>query len=422
MTPFAYRDGALYAEDVPLSTIAVDVGTPTYVYAAGGIRQRYHALSAALEGLDVSIHYAVKANSNQAVIRLLGGLGAGADVVSGGELARALAAGIPADKVVFAGVGKTKAEIAQAVDARIHLFSVESEAELRAISEVATSRGAVARVALRVNPDVDAKTHAKITTGKAENKFGVEIPRAPHFFAAARDLPGVRAVGLSMHIGSQLLDIAPYEAAYSRMAELARELLGQGHELELLDLGGGLGISYAGEDGPDPVDYAAVVRRTVAPLGLKLAIEPGRWMVGAAGLLLARVVYVKEGSAKRFVIVDGAMNDLIRPTLYEAHHRVLTLREWTGSHPQRADLVGPICETGDYLARDRDLPAVGEGDLVALLDAGAYGAVMSSTYNSRPLVPEVLVDGDRYAVVRPRETVADLIARDHVPDWLRRDR
>lgn len=414
----AWIDGTLHVDGVPLTTIADDVGTPVYIYSANAIRERYRALSGALADLDVSIHYAVKANSNQAIIRLLGGLGAGADVVSGGELARALAAGVPADQVVFAGVGKTREEIRQALDADIHLFSVESEPEVQVISDVASSMGVTARVALRINPDVDAKTHAKITTGKAENKFGVEIARASAFFELAAKLPGVNAVGVSMHIGSQLMDLAPYEAAYMRMAEVARRLMSEGHNLELLDLGGGLGIGYDGGNGPQPADYADVVRRTVAPLGLKLAIEPGRWMVGAAGLLLARVIYVKEGSAKRFVIVDGAMNDLIRPTLYEAHHRIVPVAEGTGPATRPADLVGPICETGDYLAQDRDLPAVDAGDLVALLDAGAYGAVMASTYNSRPLVPEVLVDGDRFAVVRPRESVEDLIARDRVPDWL----
>lgn len=408
----------LHVEGIPLPVLAAQVGTPAYIYSAGAIRSRYAALSEALAPLNVSIHYAVKANSNQAVIALLGGMGAGADVVSAGELARAIAAGIPADQIVFAGVGKTKDEIRKAIDADIHLFSVESQPELEAISEVAASAGKTARIALRVNPDVDAKTHAKITTGKAENKFGVEIGFAAAFFARAAELPGVRAIGLSMHIGSQLLDLEPYEAAYTRMADLARELMGKGHELELLDLGGGLGIEYGDAKAPTPADYADVVRRTVGGLGLKLAVEPGRWMVGAAGLLLTRVVYVKEGSAKRFVIVDGAMNDLIRPTLYEAEHRIELVSGASEKAQRPADLVGPICETGDYLAKNRDLPVVDAEDLIALLDAGAYGAVMSSTYNSRPLVPEVLVDGDKWAVIRPRETIEDLIARDTVPDWL----
>ncbi len=418
MTHFHRISGVLHVEDIPLPMLAEQVGTPAYIYSAEAIRSRYTALSDALADLNLSIHYAVKANSNQAVIKLLGGMGAGADVVSAGELARALAAGIQADQIVFAGVGKTKDEIRQAIDADIHLFSVESQPELEAISEVATSAGKSARVALRVNPDVDAKTHAKITTGKAENKFGVEIGFAAAFFARAAELPGVRAIGLSMHIGSQLLDLAPYEAAYARMADLARDLMSKGYALELLDLGGGLGIEYGAAKAPTPEDYADVVRRTVGGLGLKLAVEPGRWMVGAAGLLLTRVVYVKEGSAKRFVIVDGAMNDLIRPTLYEAEHRVELVCGASETAQRPADLVGPICETGDYLARNRDLPVVDAGDLIAFLDAGAYGAVMSSTYNSRPLVPEILVDGAKWAVIRPRETIEHLIARDTVPDWL----
>lgn len=418
MTPFQRRAGVLHAEDVALPELADQAGTPVYVYSAGAIRARYRALAEALSDLDVAIHYAVKANSNQAVIRLLGRLGAGADVVSGGELARALAAGIPASGIVFAGVGKTREEIRQGLEAGIHLFSVESRPELEAISEVAASMGVEARLALRVNPDVDARTHAKITTGKAENKFGVEIAFAGSFFERAAALPGVRAIGLSMHIGSQLLDLTPYEAAYDRMAELAQALMAEGHALELLDLGGGLGISYGSAEAPGPDAYAAVVRRTVGGLGLKLAVEPGRWMVGEAGLLLTRVIYVKEGTGKRFVIVDGAMNDLIRPTLYEAAHRIEPVAEPGGAGGLRADVVGPICETGDYLARDRDLPAMAAGDLLAVFDAGAYGAVMASSYNSRPLVPEVLVDGDRWAVVRPRETVEQLVGRDRIPDWL----
>ena len=418
MQGFEIRDGALAVENVPLATIAEQVGTPAYVYSAGLIRARYRSLSEALDPLGVAIHYAVKANSNQAVITLLGRLGAGADVVSGGELARALAAGIPANRIVFAGVGKTRAEMVQAIDAGILLFNIESEPELETLAEVARSKGATARVGLRVNPNVDAKTHAKITTGKAENKFGVEIGFAAAFFARAAELPGVRAIGLSMHIGSQLLDLAPYEAAYARMADLASDLMSKGYALELLDLGGGLGIEYGAAKAPTPEDYADVVRRTVGGLGLKLAVEPGRWMVGAAGLLLTRVVYVKEGSAKRFVIVDGAMNDLIRPTLYEAEHRVELVCGASETAQRPADLVGPICETGDYLARNRDLPVVDAGDFIAFLDAGAYGAVMSSTYNSRPLVPEILVDWAKWAVIRPRETIEHLIARDTVPDWL----
>ncbi|MEQ8816791.1 MAG: diaminopimelate decarboxylase [Thalassobaculum sp.] len=418
MQGFHTRDGQMAVENVPLAVIAAQVGTPVYVYSAGAIRSRYAALSDALAPLGASIHYAVKANSNQAVIALLRAMGAGADVVSGGELARALAAGVPADRIVFAGVGKTRDEMAAALDARIHLFNIESEPELEMLAEVARSKGTTARVGLRVNPDVDAKTHAKITTGKAENKFGVPIERAPEFFARAAELDGVEAVGLSAHIGSQLMDLAPYRQTYVRLREMALTLRAEGYGLTTLDLGGGLGIGYRGEEGPDPKALAAIIAEELGDLGFELAVEPGRWLVGAAGVLLARVILVKQGVSKRHVVVDAAMNDLIRPTLYEGFHRIepVTGRDRPDAGP--ADVVGPICESGDYLAKDRPLPAVEAGELLAVRDAGAYGAVMSSTYNARPLAPEVLVDGDRWAVIRPRQDVSALIGLDRVPDWI----
>ncbi|NQW09380.1 MAG: diaminopimelate decarboxylase [Alphaproteobacteria bacterium] len=406
--------------EVPAATLAAiteRVGTPVYVYSADMIRARYRALADALAPLRAGIHYAVKANGNQAVITLLAKLGCGADVVSGGELARALAAGVPADRIVFAGVGKTRDEMAAALDAGIHIFNVESEAELEALAEVARAKGVVARLGLRVNPDVDARTHAKITTGKAENKFGVAIERAPAFFARAQALDGVRAIGLSVHIGSQLMELAPYREAYVRLRSMGEHLRAEGYELRLLDLGGGLGIDYDGGDGPRPADYAAMVAEVMMGADFELAVEPGRWLVGTAGVLLTRVIYEKRGAAKRHVIVDAAMNDLIRPTLYEAHHRIEPVAPGAAD-PLPADVVGPVCETGDYLARDRVLPAMASGDLLLIRDAGAYGAVMASTYNARPLVAEVLVDGDRWAEVRPRQTVEDLIALDRVPDWI----
>lgn len=420
MQGFEIRDGALAVENVPLATIAEQVGTPVFVYSAGAIRSRYRALADALAPVGAAIHYAVKANSNQAVISLLREMGAGADVVSGGELARALAAGVPADQIVFAGVGKTRDEMAAALDAGIHLFNIESEPELEMLAEVARSKGATARVGLRVNPDVDAKTHAKITTGKAENKFGVPIERAPVFFARAAELDGVEAVALSAHIGSQLLDLEPYRQTYLRLREMAVALRAEGYGLTQLDLGGGLGIGYHGQEGPDPKALAAIIKEELGDLGLELAVEPGRWLVGAAGVLLARVILVKQGVTKRHVVVDAAMNDLIRPTLYDGYHRIQPVTGCDRPDAGPADVVGPICESGDYLAKDRPLPAVEAGELLAVRDAGAYGAVMSSTYNARPLAPEVLVDGDRWAVIRPRQPVEALIGLDRVPDWIGR--
>ncbi|HYD97807.1 MAG TPA: diaminopimelate decarboxylase [Alphaproteobacteria bacterium] len=420
MTAFTYRNGQLHAEGVPLATIAEAVGTPVYVYSTAELTANYRRYADAFAGQDVHIHYALKANSNQAVIRTLARLGAGADVVSAGEMRRALAAGIAAKDIVFSGVGKTREEMAAAIEAGIGQINVESLPELEVLSEVAAARGATVDIAFRVNPDVDAKTHAKISTGKADNKFGVEYDRAREAFARAAALPGVRPVGIAVHIGSQLTDIAPYRAAYTRVAELARALRADGIGLDLIDLGGGLGVRYRPEDTPpDYAAYAAMVREVVGPLGCRLACEPGRSLVASAGVLLSRVVYHKPGSARSFLIVDAAMNDLLRPSLYDAFHPIRPVLEpGAGAEAAPIDIVGPVCESGDTFAKQRPLPPVADGELVVFDVAGAYGAVMASTYNTRPQVPEVLVDGDRYAVVRPRIEVEALIAQDKVPAWL----
>lgn len=418
-TGFAWREGVLHAEDVPLTEIAAAVGTPTYVYCAGAIVGRFRRLRAAFGATPPAIYYAVKANSNQAVIATLAAEGAGADVVSAGEIARAVATGVPPEKIVFAGVGKTADEIAYGLAAGIRQFNVESLPELALLNRVATERGAVAEAALRINPNVDARTHAKITTGKSENKFGIDLGHVADAFRAAATMPGVRLTGLSMHIGSQLTSLAPYEEAFGRLAALTRELRRGGIAISHLDLGGGLGVDYHGNASPDPEAYAAVILKAVGHLGCSLAIEPGRWLVAPAGVLLARVVQVKEGATRRFVIVDAAMNDLIRPALYDAHHEIVPVRQPAANDGTvRADVVGPVCETGDTFARDRDLPPLAPDDLIVFRDAGAYGAVMASTYNSRPLAAEVLVNGQDWAVVRPRQTIEALIAMDRLPPWL----
>jgi diaminopimelate decarboxylase len=421
MDHFQYRAGELYAEDVPLARIAAEVGTPVYVYSTATMQRHFRVFAEGFAGADALICYALKANSNQAVIRTFAELGAGADVVSLGELKRALAAGVPGRKIVFAGVGKTREEMAAALDAGIYQFNVESEPELEALSEVAASRGQVAPVAVRVNPDVDALTHAKISTGKRENKFGVPWERARSVYERARGLPGVEAVGVAVHIGSQLTELAPFERAFRRVGELAQALRAAGHAIGRIDLGGGLGIPYqAGANAmpPLPAEYAALARRTVGHLGFRLVLEPGRVLVGNAGVLLARVIYVKfEG--RRFVVVDAAMNDLIRPSMYDAWHDVAPVREPAGGALEPADIVGPICESADVLATDRPTPPLAPGDLIAIRSAGAYGAVMSSTYNTRALAPEVLVKGAEYAVVRRRQTLDELIALDALPPWQR---
>jgi len=421
MRHFDYRDGGLCAEDVDVATLAEQVGTPFYCYSTATIERHYRVFRDAFAGLDASVCYAMKANSNQAVIRTLARCGAGMDIVSEGELRRALAAGVPAGQITFSGVGKTRDEIALALRERIFCFNVESEPELLAISEVAQSLGAIADIALRVNPDVDAKTHAKISTGKSENKFGVPIARAREIYAQAADLPGIRVSGVDMHIGSQITDLAPFENAFLLLADLVVDLRGDGHEIDHVDLGGGLGIPYKPGEDPDsyhPDRYADVVRRTVGHLGCRFIFEPGRLIVGNAGILVTRVIYVKRGEDRTFVIVDGAMNDLIRPTLYEAHHEILPVRRDADAPLERVDVVGPVCETGDYLALNRDLPTVRPDDLLAIMSAGAYGAVQSGTYNSRLLVPEVLVNGTQAAIVRPRTTYDELIGLDTIPAWL----
>jgi diaminopimelate decarboxylase len=422
MHHFDYVDGALHAEDVPLARIADEVGTPVYVYSTATLTRHVRVFSEAFAGVDHLVCYAVKALSNQAVLTTLARLGTGMDVVSGGELLRALKAGVPGERITFSGVGKTDAELAQALDARILCFNVESEPELRALSRIAAEKGATAPIALRVNPDVDAGSHAKISTGSSETKFGVPIARARDVYAEAAGLPGIEVAGVDMHIGSQITALDPFDSAIARLVDFVGDLRADGHRIEHVDLGGGLGIPYRWDNDPPPHPdaYAGVVKRLTSGLKAKLIFEPGRLIVGNAGILLTRVIYVKDGADKTFVIVDAGMNDLIRPTLYDAHHEIQPVTEARPDTPRiRGDVVGPVCETGDYLALDRDIAAVKAGDLLAVMSAGAYGAAQSSTYNSRPLVPEVLVDGDRYAVVRPRPTIEEMIAQDRLPEWLR---
>jgi len=421
MHHFHYRGGVLHAEDVSIAQLAAEVGTPFYCYATATLQRHYRVLAEAFADQNALICYAVKANSNQAVLATLARLGAGMDVVSEGELRRALAAGVPASKIIFAGVGKTREEMAFALNEGILGFNVESEPELRLLSEVASGRGRTAHIALRVNPDVDAKTHAKIATGKAENKFGIPYRQSPRLYAEARTLPGIAVAGIHMHIGSQITELQPFRNAFRLMRELAQALNRDGFRLRHLDIGGGLGVPYTseGEVAPLPTAYAAVVKETLGDLGLKIILEPGRVIAGNAGILVARVLYNKEGVDKTFTVVDAAMNDLIRPTLYDAEHEIWPIEQAKGAMPPVVqDIVGPVCETGDYLALERKLPPFEPGDLVAVMTAGAYGAVMASTYNTRPLVPEVLVKGESAFIVRPRPTCDDLIGLDRVPDWL----
>jgi len=424
MNHFEYRNGILHAEGVPLPRIAEEVGTPVYVYSRATLTRHYTVFAEAFRkaGLDASVHYAVKANSNLAVIATLGALGAGADVVSEGEIRKALAAGITPDRIVFSGVGKTERELRFALETGVHEINVESESELHLLSKVATEVGRDARIAIRVNPDVDAKTHEKISTGRKENKFGIDIDKAEEIYALAASLPGILPTTVAVHIGSQLTDLEPYRLAFRRVAELVERLRELGHDISAIDLGGGLGIPYESEEPPLPDAYAAMAAEEIAHLNCPVMLEPGRMIVGNAGILLSRTLVVKQGEEKRFLILDAAMNDLIRPALYNGHH---TLRPVTEA-PQDtvfspADIVGPVCESGDTFAKDRLMPPVAEGDLVAFGSAGAYGAVMASIYNSRPLVPEVLVDGDSYAIVRPRQTYEELVGMDRLPDWLHTD-
>jgi diaminopimelate decarboxylase len=421
MRSFTYRNGALHAENVALATIAEAVGTPFYCYSSAAIAGSFEEFRSAFAGQKALISYAMKANSNQAVLTTLAELGAGMDVVSEGELRRARAAGVPGERIIFSGVGKTLAEMNLALAENIFCFNVESEPELEALSRVASARGAVAPIAIRVNPDVDARTHAKIATGKSENKFGVPISRARDVYAYARTLPGLSVRGVDMHIGSQVTDLQPFDDAFALLAEFVQALRADGHPIEHVDLGGGLGIAYRNDNNPPPSPeaYAKVVAKRTAALGCQVILEPGRAIVGNAGALVASVIYLKTGENRRFVIVDAAMNDLVRPTLYDAHHEILPIKEpGQDAYLMRSDVVGPVCESGDYLALDRDLPGLAAGDLVAVMSAGAYGAVQAGTYNTRLLVPEVLVKGAEYAIVRPRRTYEELIGLDTLPPWL----
>lgn len=421
MNHFEYRDGVLFAEEIPVPEIAAAVGTPFYCYSTATLTRHYKVFAGAFSELDALVCYAMKANSNQAVLKTLARLGAGADVVSEGELRRALAAGIPPAKILFSGVGKTAAEIDFALASGIHCFNVESEPELELLSARAVAAGTVAPLSMRINPDVDALTHKKISTGKAENKFGIPWQRARGAYRRAAELPGIRVAGIDMHIGSQITDLQPFDDAFLLLTELTETLRADGHAIEHVDLGGGLGIPYRQDNSPPPLPdaYAAIVMKHMSRLGLKVIFEPGRLLVGNAGILVASVIYLKEGDAKNFVIVDAAMNDLIRPTLYDAWHDIRPVVIGAEGGPRiMADIVGPVCETGDYLGHDREVPRLSPGDLLAVGTAGAYGAVQAGTYNSRLLVPEVMVDGDRFHVVRPRPTYDDLIGLDSLPDWL----
>jgi diaminopimelate decarboxylase len=420
MNHFDYRAGVLHAEAVNLADLAAQVGTPFYCYSTATLERHYRVFTEAFAGEKVLVCYALKANSNQSVLRTLAKLGAGADVVSGGELKRALAAGIPANKILFSGVGKTEAELRAALAADILCINVESESELELLSRLAVETGRTVRVSVRVNPDVDAGTHAKISTGKSENKFGIPLSQAREVYARAAKLPAIQVRGADMHIGSQITDLARMETAFRILAEFVQALRADGHNISHVDFGGGLGIPYYmdREAPPAPDAYAAMVKRVTHNLGCTLMFEPGRMIVGNAGILVTRVIYMKHGEAKNFVIIDAAMNDLIRPTLYEAHHDIIPVVQVAGARTITADVVGPVCESGDYLALYRTLPEPKVGDLLVIMTAGAYGAVQSGTYNTRPLVPEVLVRGDQYAVVRPRIDVDALIAMDKIAPWL----
>lgn len=421
MDHFLYRNGILHAEDVPLPHIAAEVGTPFYVYSCATLTRHYRLFEDALAGLDHLVCFAMKSNSNQAVIAHLGGLGAGMDVVSGGEYLRAKAAGVPGERIVFSGVGKTRDEMRMALTGGIRQFNVESEPELIALSEVASGLGLIAPITVRVNPDVDAKTHEKIATGKSENKFGIPIAKAPAVYAMAAGLPGIKVVGIDVHIGSQLTDLEPFRLAYEKVRELTLRLRAEGHDIRRVDLGGGLGIPYERTNTapPLPTDYGALIRDVFGDLDVEVEIEPGRLISGNAGLLVASVLYVKEGEGRDFLILDAAMNDLVRPAMYGAWHDIVPVVEPAPGLDQRPyDVVGPVCETGDTFAKQRHMPPVVPGDLIAFRSAGAYGAVMASEYNTRPLIPEVLVKDDHMAVIRARPTFDEIINRDTVPAWV----
>ncbi len=421
MDHFLYKDGALHAEDVPVADIAAEVGTPFYCYSTATLTRHFRLFDEALDGIPHLVCYAMKAASNQAILKTLAQAGAGMDVVSGGEYLRAKAAGVPGDRIVFSGVGKTRDEMRVALEGGIRQFNVESEPEMQALSEVASSLGIEAPITVRVNPDVDAKTHAKIATGKSENKFGIPIARAREVYAEAARLPGLKVIGIDVHIGSQLTELEPFRLAYQKVAELTEVLRADGHEITRLDLGGGLGIPYtrSNEAPPLPVEYGELIKETVGHLDCEIEIEPGRLVAGNAGILVTKVIYVKSGEGRDFLILDGAMNDLIRPAMYEAYHDIIPVTEpHPGIEQSKYDIVGPVCESGDTFAKERLMPPVSEGDLVAFRSAGAYGAVMASEYNTRPLVPEVLVHEHQFAVIRPRPTFDEMINRDTIPEWL----
>lgn len=421
MDHFIYRDGQLFAEDVPVAEIAAQVGTPFYLYSSATLLRHFTLFDEALAWGPHLVCYAMKAASNQAILKTLAEAGAGMDVVSGGEYARARAAGVPGTRIVFSGVGKTHEEIRAALTGGIRQFNVESEPEMRVISDVATSLGVIAPITIRVNPDVDAKTHAKIATGKSENKFGIPIARAREVYAEAARLPGLKVIGIDVHIGSQLTQLEPFRLAYQKVADLTEQLRADGHEISRLDLGGGLGIPYArsNEAPPLPADYGALIRDTLGHLGCEIEIEPGRLIAGNAGILVSKVIYIKEGEDRKFLILDAAMNDLIRPAMYDAHHEIVPVAEAKpGVDLTPYDIVGPVCESGDTFAKGRLMPPLATGDLVAFRSAGAYGAVMSSEYNTRPLIPEVMVKDDQFAVIRARPTFDEMINRDTIPQWL----
>jgi len=421
MDHFLYKDGILHAEDVPLPEIAAAVGTPFYVYSTATLERHFKLFDEGLAGMDHLVCYAMKANSNQAVLKTLAALGAGMDVVSGGEYLRARAAGVPGERIVFSGVGKTRDEMRLALDGGIRQFNVESEPEMVRLSQIATEMGKIAPITIRVNPDVDAKTHEKISTGRYDNKFGIPISRAREVYAQAAALPGLDVIGIDVHIGSQLVDLSPYKEAFRLVADLTEQLRADGHNIRRLDLGGGLGIPYERSNAapPLPMDYCNVIRETVGHLGCEIELEPGRLIAGNAGLMVSDVIYVKNGEGRDFLILDSAMNDLIRPSMYGSHHDIVPVIEADAGVEQKPyDIVGPVCESGDTFAKQRLMPPLESGDLVAFRSAGAYGAVMSSEYNTRPLIPEVLVHGDQFAVIRARPTFDEIINRDIIPEWL----
>ena len=421
MDHFLYKNGVLHAEDVAIPDIVASVGAPFYVYSTATLTRHFQLFDDALAGMDHLVCYAMKAASNQAILQTLAKLGAGMDVVSGGEYARARAAGVPGERIVFSGVGKTRDEMRLALTGGIRQFNVESEPEMAVLSAVATEFGVKAPITIRVNPDVDAKTHAKIATGKSENKFGIPISRAREVYAQAAALPGIDVIGIDVHIGSQLTQLEPFELAYQKVAELTETLRADGHNIRRLDLGGGLGIPYtrSNEAPPLPTDYGAMVKRVLGYLNCEIEIEPGRLIAGNAGILVSQVIYVKEGEDRKFLILDAAMNDLIRPAMYDAHHDIDPVIEpQAGAERAKYDIVGPVCESGDTFAKGREMAQMSAGDLVAFRSAGAYGAVMSSEYNTRPLIPEVMVNGSEFAVIRSRPSFDEIINRDTIPEWL----